>query len=601
MAREAMAPVDVLVLEFGNLVADEISMGFGDSVSSNTKRDVAAKECLVTELGVTNRRKRQKEALLDRYRALGMNIDDATMTFNEQDLEEGESPEDVKAKCKHCGSLFRCHTVKHGNKNLKRHLPKCKPYLAKQSKDQTQIMFEQGDGNKMMAWKFNQKESKKALAHMVIVDELPFSFIQREGFRHYSKINQPLFDVPCRGTTTQDCYNLYEEEKNKLLNVIQKNIGRICLTTDSWTSLGKKSYMALIGHFIDNEWKLNKKVLNFCRLDGHSGVDIGKGVESCVNRWGINAIMAISVDNASANDSAIDLLRKTFANKDNCLLNGKWIHIRCTAHILNLVVQDGIKLFDKAIENIRYAVKWIKKSGSRIKKFKRCAKSAKCDSIKNLLLDVPTRWNSTYNMLEVAQAYEDGFDRYDLEDAAFGNVIRKKGFLVPTLKDWKKARKLCGFLKRFYEINLRISGTKYVTSHTLIVELSSIRELLKKQTFCDVLQVSPEDEILYRIAKVNSPRFPILCLMARDLLAIPVSTVAFESVFSTSGRVLDTFRSSLSDKSIESLICTQDWLCKDKDKFLEKEEDYETIIIDSSEDEGAISKRDINEDESFSY
>nr|GEU96879.1 zinc finger BED domain-containing protein RICESLEEPER 2-like [Tanacetum cinerariifolium] len=202
-------------------------------------------------------------------------------------------------------------------------------------------MFEHGDRNKMMAWKFDQKESKKDLAHMVIVDELLFSFVEREGFRHYSKINQPLFDVPCRGTTTQDCYKLYDEEKNKLLNVIQKNTGRVCLTTDSWTSLGKKSYMALTGHFIDNEWKLNKKVLNFCRLDGHSGVDIGKGVEYCVNEWGIDAIMAVSVDNASANDSAIDFLRKTFAKKDNCLLNGKWIHIRCTAHILNLVVQDG--------------------------------------------------------------------------------------------------------------------------------------------------------------------------------------------------------------------------------------------------------------------
>ncbi|GKA33668.1 zinc finger BED domain-containing protein RICESLEEPER 2-like protein [Tanacetum coccineum] len=67
--------------------------------------------------------------------------------------------------------------------------------------------------------------------------------------------------------------------------------------------------------------------------------------------------MAISVDNASENDSAIEFLRKTFAKKDNCLLNGKWIHIRCAAHILNLVVQDGIKSVDKAIENIRYADK----------------------------------------------------------------------------------------------------------------------------------------------------------------------------------------------------------------------------------------------------
>nr|GEU33514.1 hypothetical protein [Tanacetum cinerariifolium] len=187
-------------------------------------------------------------------------------------------------------------------------------------------------------------------------DELPFSFVEREGFRHYSKINQPLFDVPCRGTTTQDCYKLYDEEKIKLLNVIQKNIGRVCLTTDGWTSLGKKSYMALTGHFIDNEWKLNKKV-----------------------------------DNESANDSAIDFLRKTSAKKDNCLLNGKWIHIKCAAHSLNLIVQDGIKSVDMSIQNIRYAVKWIKKSGSRIEKFKRCAESAKCDIKKNLILDVPTR------------------------------------------------------------------------------------------------------------------------------------------------------------------------------------------------------------------
>ncbi|KAK9273899.1 hypothetical protein L1049_018711 [Liquidambar formosana] len=39
-----LSSVDVLVLGFANLVADGISMGFGDFVSSSTEKDVATKE-----------------------------------------------------------------------------------------------------------------------------------------------------------------------------------------------------------------------------------------------------------------------------------------------------------------------------------------------------------------------------------------------------------------------------------------------------------------------------------------------------------------------------------------------------------------------------
>jgi hypothetical protein len=48
--------------------------------------------------------------------------------------------------------------------------------------------------------------------------------------------------------------------------------------------------------------------------------------------------------------------------------------------------------------------------------------------------------------------------------------------------------------------------------------------------------------------------------MARDILAIPVSTVASESAFSTGGRVIETFRSSLKQEMTEALICAQQWL-----------------------------------------
>ena len=60
--------------------------------------------------------------------------------------------------------------------------------------------------------------------------------------------------------------------------------------------------------------------------------------------------------------------------------------------------------------------------------------------------------------------------------------------------------------------------------------------------------------------KVNSSRFPILLQLARDVLAIPISNVASESAFSAGGRVLDPYRSSLSRKVVEGLLCAQDWL-----------------------------------------
>jgi hypothetical protein len=57
--------------------------------------------------------------------------------------------------------------------------------------------------------------------------------------------------------------------------------------------------------------------------------------------------------------------------------------------------------------------------------------------------------------------------------------------------------------------------------------------------------------------KVNSTKFPILAKIARDVLVIPITTVTSESAFSTGGRVLDPFRSSLASVTVEVLICLQ--------------------------------------------
>ncbi|GJU55718.1 zinc finger BED domain-containing protein RICESLEEPER 2-like protein [Tanacetum coccineum] len=481
--------------------------------------------------------------------------------------------------CKHCGELYLCHTKKHGISNLKNHLERCKPYLEKKSKSQTHITFEGGDVNKMMAWKFDQNKSKRALAHMIVVDELPFSFVRNSGFRHFQRINQPEFDILCRGTITKECLTMYQEEKNKLRETLQKNIGRVSLTTDGWTSGKQKSYMALTAHFIDNEWNLVKKVLNFRKLDGHHGIDIGKRGNGC--------------------------------------------NIRCAAHVINLIVQDGMKKVDNSIEGIRCAVKWIKKSGTRIEKFIKCTQSARCDSTKSLILDCPTRWNSTYAMLEVAHVYEDAFARYDLEDVDFGNHIRSNGHSVPTSNDWTKAKKLLyfafvldpknktTFMEYIKEDDYGREGLSAVTKKISYIKdelklffknyvcihapsSTTFSTFSKRQRTTDTSDEPDHRDMLRRRMKrgqSSNSSISELDKYVGEVCEPFDKSVHFDILQCTSGRVLDSYRSSLGDKTIECLICTQDWLRVGLNP--EKEEDMDTIAqIEKAlmEQEGTSSK-----------
>ncbi|CAL1412679.1 unnamed protein product [Linum trigynum] len=74
---------------------------------------------------------------------------------------------------------------------------------------------------------------------------------------------------------------------------------------------------------------------------------------------------------------------------------------------------------------------------------------------------------------------------------------------------------------------------------------------------------SEDDEYKFDILGWSSRsgmKYPIISEIATDILAVPISTVASKSAFSTGGRVLVLFRTSLSPEVVEALICCEDWI-----------------------------------------
>ena len=59
---------------------------------------------------------------------------------------------------------------------------------------------------------------------------------------------------------------------------------------------------------------------------------------------------------------------------------------------------------------------------------------------------------------------------------------------------------------------------------------------------------------------MNELKYPTLQAIARDVLAIPISTVASESAFSIGGQILTSHHSRLHYTTLEALMCSKSWL-----------------------------------------
>jgi len=83
-------------------------------------------------------------------------------------------------------------------------------------------------------------------------------------------------------------------------------------------------------------------------------------------------------------------LKKFLLSKKALHLDENLFHIRCAAHVLNLIAQDGLSVIFSAIGNIRETVKYVNGSTSKKEKFKIIAQQVNAPNL-SLKIDVPTK------------------------------------------------------------------------------------------------------------------------------------------------------------------------------------------------------------------
>ncbi|XP_072087004.1 zinc finger BED domain-containing protein RICESLEEPER 2-like [Arachis hypogaea] len=573
-----------------------------------------------------------------------------------------EIKEKLKAECNYCKSKL-LGDPKQGTSHLRDHFKSCK---LRTTRDIRQCMMKttpttSGETVVVSAYTFDQENTRKELSVMVIT----------------------------RNTLKSDILKLYNDERSKTMNVLERNKSRIPITTDMWTASNQnKGYMVITAHYIDDSWKLQSRLIRFIYVPApHTAEVLSKVLVDCLMDWNLDRkVSTLTVDNCNTNDVMIDnILTKT--SHRNFILGGKLFHMRCCAHILNLIVKDGLQLISHAIERVRDSVHYWTATPKREEKFKETCAQVKISYTKNLCLDCKTRWNSTFFMLEVAIMYRDVFERLSLRESQYKSL--------PSEKDWDMADEIFQRLRIFFDVTELFSGTTYPTSNLYFPKVCVIKLALMEWKHCEneiiemmatsmitkfekywgvintvmaigtlldprykmyllnfffrkiygeteacvvigqvkrvvqdlVLEYAtkgrerdqaaqldippppsiplsskgrkfshedwqadfaahvseesafidtkseldyyleerpvPQNEHDFDILnwwKSNGAKFPTLQAIARDFLAIPISTVASESSFSTGGRFVTPHRSRLRPDTLEALMCNQDWL-----------------------------------------
>lgn len=342
----------------------------------------------------------------------------------------------VSYDCKQCCQTYRLST---SGTVLKKHV------LTKHSRPL-------GDVSKItdsFKPKIARKNFDDCLLNFIVQGHHSFRIVEEPAFKALLRHLQPNQRIIGRTSIMTLLTKDFDRAKAMVLRRLGGTSSDVGLTTDVWTSLTQVPFMAVTAHFAE-DYVQKSILIAFKNLPyPHEGIDIARGLEEVALDFGINhKIGAINTDNASNNTTANDV----WLSPGGILEVSKEQHTRCLAHIINLSAQAGLKKVENELKKLKKLVTFVRISPKQIECLETLARGLG-GTFKKPLADVPTRWNSTFIMIERAIEMK----------MVYSSAFQLDTFsrFVITSDEWSALERIMLFLKPFYAATVWISGSHY--------------------------------------------------------------------------------------------------------------------------------------------
>ncbi len=178
-----------------------------------------------------------------------------------------------------------------------------------------------------------QEDFDLQVAKALVAINAPFRAIDNEELRRALSMTAHGLRIPRSSKILRLVTGFVERLETSLLkNMVAGS--KLSIAYDCWTSPNNYAFLAVVGYFIDKDWKLREVLVGLEHLVGrHIGRNMGDKVYDVLVRYGVqDKVQAITTDNASNNGTAVSYLRSFV-----CATTITY-HIPCLAHVLQLLL-----------------------------------------------------------------------------------------------------------------------------------------------------------------------------------------------------------------------------------------------------------------------